>query len=296
MTLPLARGVIAAIAVARSARLYQFVTDPQPEPTLAFYDFWMIAGASGVPLPRVDHAAVELDVGHGGWAVHVGAYASRGSGLGELRPATDLRDTTAFRFGDSRTGGLEVRVVRGSTTPGGASWAVSYALGWSQRRWDDGVWRPWRLDQRHRVRAQTDAPLARRWRAFALAEFRSAQPVNRVSEVYFRSFTEPGDSLSGRPLFPGYLYAPEGSVRGNSTLWVDVGSRWSIAGPWGLRTTVGLSVTNLVFGPVAPIEPVDPLSAITPPATSPAGQTAGVRYERRFSLPPVPSVTVRVEF
>jgi hypothetical protein len=296
LTVPLARGVTGAITLSRASRLYYVITDPQPEPSLAFYDFWMTAGDSGIPTPRIDHAAAELDITRGAWVLHAGAYASRGSGLGELRPESDLRDTTAFRWGASRTAGVEVRVARGSRSPGGPSVAASYALAWSERRWEDGVWRPWRLDQRHRIRVQADAPLSARWRIFALAEARSAQPVTRVSELYFRPAVPPGDSAT-RPTRPGYLYAPEGSARGEPTVWLDVGTRFSFRGPWGMRTGIGFSVTNLIFGPVAPLEPVSPAEAVYPnEGLPPSGVVNGVPYRRRYSLPPAPSLTVRIEF
>jgi len=289
---------VASFSVARASRLYQVITDPQPEPTLAFYDFWRVAGGPGIPAPRIDHVAGEMDITRGRWQVHLGAYVSRGTGLGELRPDQDQRDTTAFRFGDSRTAGFEVRLARSAARPDGALVTLSYALGMSERRWDDGIWRPWRLDQRHRVRVQGDVPLGDRWRIFALGEVRSAQPVVRVAEVFFvPPLTAPGDTLQGRALVPAYLYAPEGSARGNGTAWLDVGARMRIDGPWRMQTTLGLSVTNLVFGPVAPLEPVPPLEALYPDGgTGGAISVQGVPYERRFKLPAVPSITVRIEF
>ena len=299
LVLMLSPAVVASFSVARAARLYQVITDPQPEPTLVFYDFWRVAGDSGIPAPRIDHVAAELDVTRGRWQMHLGAYASRGTGLGELRPEQDLHDTTAFRFGDSRTAGLEVRLARSTARPDGALMTLSYALGVSERRWDDGIWRPWRLDQRHRLRLQGDVPVGNRWRIFALGEVRSAQPVVRVSEVFFHPTLMPtGDTLRGRAIVPAYLYAPEGSARGDGTAWLDVGGRMRIDGPWRMRTTLGLSVTNVVFGPVAPLEPVPPLEALYPSGGIGGGTTTlpGVPYQRRFKLPAVPSISVRIEF
>ena len=146
------------------------------------------------------------------------------------------------------------------------------------------------------MRLQGDAPLGARWRIVALAEVRSAQPVVRVAELYYiPPLTAPNDSLSGVPLYPAYLYAPEGSARGNATAWLDVGTRLRINGPWRMRTELGFAVTNLVYGPVAPLEPVSPAAAALALRSSPGG-LRGVPYQRRFSLPPVPSVTVRVAF
>jgi hypothetical protein len=121
--------------------------------------------------------------------------------------------------------------------------------------------------------------------------------VTRVSELYFRSgLASPGDSLAGRALVPAYLYAPEGSARGNPTLWLDVGTRVRLDGPWRMHTELGFAVTNLVYGPVAPLEPVSPVEALFPGGLPATGVVRGVPYRRRFSLPPVPSVTVRIAF
>lgn len=285
VSLPLGRGVAAAVSYARAARLFQLISDPQPEPIIAFYDYWRSAGDSGVPMGRVDHLSAELDVVRQRWTANLGFYASRGSGLGELRPLVDQTDTSAFRFGASRTAGLEVRLARRPRVANGFSAVVTYALGWSQRRWEDGVWRPWQLDQRHRLRLLADAPIKAGWRVFALAEARSAQPEPRVGQFYFRAdFPMPGDTVPQRRGVPGYIYAPEGSARGSGTVWVDVGTRWWFGGPGSSRVAIGFSVTNIVFGPVAPLEP-DWFDA-----------SGHLTYKRRFSLPSVPSLTVRFEF
>ena len=287
LSVPLAEGLVASVAYDRAARLYQHVTDPQSEPTLAFFDFWMNAGDSGVATPVVHHLTAETDAVRSWGAVHLGVYLSRGYGLGELRPTVDQRGTTAFRFGDSRTAGLEARVALRPRGDRGVALAVSYALSWSQRRWDDGVWRPWLLDQRHRVRVQAEAPVKRRWRVFALAEARSAQPMTRVAEVFYRN---PPPVSGASDEVPDYLYAAEGSARGSGVFWLDVGTSASFRGPGRSRVTVGFAVTNVTFGPVAPLAPVPPADLQR------TDLSGGVRYYRLFRLPAIPSITARVEF
>lgn len=171
---------------------------------------------------------------------------------------------------------------------------LSYALGWSQRLWEDGVWRPWLLDQRHRLRLQTEIPLTRRWRVVALAEARSPQPVARVAEVFYRDpFRYPGDTTMSRfPLLQS-PYAPEGSARGAGTFWADLGTSVWFGGPGRTRITLGFAVTNVAFRAVAPLEPVPAGESMRPDGTY---EPDGVRYRRRFWLPAVPSVTARVEF
>lgn len=294
VTLPLGQGVVAAVSYARATRLFQLVTDPQPEPTLTFQEFWLTAGDSAVPTPVVHHASAEMDVSGPWGTVHLAGYLSRGYGLGEVRPSADQRDTSAFRWGESRTAGLEVRVARRPRNEREVSAVVSYALGWAQRRWEDGVWRPWLLDQRHRLRLQTEVPLTRRWRVVALAEARSAQPMTRVAEVFYSGWLSfPGDTITRRFLLAQPLYAPEGSARGSGTFWADVGTSVWFGGPGRSRITLGLSLTNLTMGPIAPLEPV-PLGALVRPDGT--YESGGWRYKRRFWLPVVPSVTARVEF
>lgn len=74
---------------------------------------------------------------------------------------------------------------------------------------------------------------------------------------------------------------------------VDVGGQLAIRGPWGSRVRIGLSVINLAFGPVAPDVPVEPFELFNLDGSY---SDEGVRYERLFTLPPVPSVSVRIEF
>ena len=294
VSMSLGEAVVAALSYAKATRLFQLVSDPQPEPTLTFQEFWLTAGDSAVPTPVVHHASAEVDVSGRRGTVHVAAYFSHGHGLGEVRPYVDQRDTSAFRFGSSRTAGLEVRFANHPRTERDVAVVVSYALGWSQRRWEDGVWRPWVLDQRHRVRVQAQVPLGRRWRLLALAEARSAQPVTRVAEVFYQEPVRfPGDTITRRFLFAQPLYAPEGSARGLGVFWADLGANVWFGGPGRSRITVGLSLTNLTMGPIAPLEPV-PLGALMRPDGT--YESGGWRYKRRFWLPVVPSVTVRVVF
>lgn len=294
VTMPLAPGVVAAVSYARASRLSQLVTDPQPEPTLTFQEFWLTAGDSAVPTPVVHHASAEVDVSGGWGTVHLAGYLSHGYGLGEVRPYVDQRDTSAFRWGESRTAGLEVRVAWRPRTERDVVAVLSYALGWSQRRWEDGVWRPWQLDQRHRVRLQAEIPVTRRWRVVALAEARSAQPLTRVAEVFYGdSFRYPGDTTTPRFRLLQSLYAPEGSARGSGVFWADLGTNVWFGGPGRSRITLGVSLTNLTMGPIAPLEPVSPGELMRPDGTYEPG---GVRYHRRFGFPAVPSVTVRVGF
>jgi hypothetical protein len=287
-------GLSAAVSVSRTSRLYQLITDPQPEPSISFYDFWFNAGEGDVPVPRVDHVTMEIDRVAVSWSAHAATFFSKGSGLGELRPIWDQQvNLPPFRFGESRTYGLE---LRGAWRPGsstGPSGALTYVLSRSERKWDSGGWRPWHLDRRHNIRLQVDAPLGDRWHLFAISEVFSGQPMTVPEEVVLPVPPRlPTDTSSAFGLVR-YLYGEEGAGRSAGTLRLDFGARVEFDGPGKSRINVGLSVINFGFGPVAPEAPLDPFELIRPDGSYPSD---GVEYKRQFSLPAVPSITARIEF
>lgn len=283
-----------AVTFARASRLYQLITDPQPEPSISFYDFWFNAGEQGVPVPYVNHIAAEIDRVGRSWSMHAAAYISKGNGLGELRPIWDQRaGSPPFRYGESRTHGLEFRAAWRPGVNTGPSGALTYVWSNSERRWDGTNWRPWRLDRRHNVRLQIDAVVGSRWYLFAISEFSSGQPITPPKEVVRpESPILAGDSSSVRGLLR-YLYGQEGVGRSAGTVRLDFGARVQLNGPGDSRISVGLSVINLGFGPVAPEVPVEPFELIRSDGSFPSD---GVQYKRLFSLPAVPSITARIEF
>jgi hypothetical protein len=163
-------------------------------------------------------------------------------------------------------------------------------LSQSERKWEDGIWRPWQLDRRHTLRLQFDATAGRHWSLFAAADLQSGQPLTPVAEVVWRDLPGvPGQTDTLRDIVPRYRYAPEGSGRSAATFHCDLGARAQFPGPWGSRLQLGLSLTNVTFGPVAPEEPVAPAAILQQPGR-------GVWYQRRFDLPAVPSMSVRIVF
>ena len=115
LALAIARHASLGVAVGRTARLFHLVTDPQSEPDLAFYDFWLNAGQNGVPVPKIDHATLDLDLMHGPFAGRLSLFGSRARGLVELRPQSDQRagSITPFRYGRGRSAGFIVGWARG---------------------------------------------------------------------------------------------------------------------------------------------------------------------------------------
>ena len=284
----------ASLTLARTARLHQVVTDAQAEPTISFTELWFAAGKAGVPVPEIDHFAVQWDKLAGPVALHAAGFASSGRGLGELRPNTDQHAGLGpYRFGSSRTRGIQVRAAWQPASPGGLSAALSYVWSRSERRWEDGIWRPWRLDRRHAVRASLQGRLTHRLRAFGAAELLSGQamtPVRALVQTQLPPRPASGASLTRL----AYQFGPEGSARSAGTFHLDVGVEGGFREPGGARISVNLSVLNIGFGPVAPEEPASPYELL--PGSSFETPPSSVPYRRRFDLPAVPSLSLRVEF
>lgn len=261
------------MGVGRSARLYHSVSDPGSEPELVFYDLWFVAGEDGIPVARVDHAMLSLGWGEGPLSFRGAVYGSRGEGMVEVRPETDQSPGSALRIGDSRTRGIE---LQGGVAGEGKSLTVTYTLSWSERDWGGG-WIPWIQDRRHLVRIAAQTGIGAKWRLNALAEAMSAAPLTPVDYVV--------------PVEPIYAYGRENSARGSGTFRLDLGVERPFQGPWGSRGAFTASVTNLTFGPVAPLAPEDP-AGLYPTG----GPTHAVQYVRMFELPALPTIGVRLEF
>jgi hypothetical protein len=289
-------GFTAALTYARASRLYQLLSDVQSEPEIAFVDSWLNSDDAAVPTPKVDHVAADIDLERGGRTLHVSLFASRGRGIGELSPITDQRPGVGpYRFGRSRTRGIELRGALRSTG-GHSSLVANYVLSSSQRRWDDGVWSPWRLDRRHVARIQAETRLGGRWHVFAVGELLSGQPITRVQEVFRRPRpTIPGAPDVGRFLL-NYVYAEEGAARSTGTYRFDLGVDVRFGGPGRSVIQLGASVINLGFGPVAPEVPVEPFELFGASTGPSDGSLPPVGYKRLFDLPAVPTIMVRIEF
>lgn len=278
----------------RSSRLFHLVSDPIPEPDLAFYDFWLDAAREDTPTPIVDHASADLSWARNTVSVRLGLYASRGRGLVELRPATD-QDTahaiSPFRSGDSRTAGFEANLTWQS--PDGAhALAAIYALTASERRWGGG-WIPWQLDRRHLVRLQARTTPARGLVLTLVTEYMSGAPMTPVTDIVISGVSGEDGGLDPSVPRVRYVYGAEGALRGGGTLRADVGGTYSVGGPWGTFLSFGVSVLNLSAGAVAPEAPRNPADLARELL---AGQAASFSYVRTFDLPPVPTVFLRVVF
>ncbi len=292
VAVPLATGVSLGVAVGRTAMLHHLVSDPQSEPDLAFYDFWLNAGEAGVPVPTIDHGTIDLDVVHRSLAGRLSLFASRGRGLVELRPITDQRaeELAPFRYGRGRSRGVEAQLaLRGIAN----ALSATYVLAFSERDWGT-AWIPWSQDRRHVFRLFGRTHVGSHWSASMAFEGTTGVPVTLVDGVLLAGLpVGTGNTLQrdgvGRP---AYIYAEENGGRSAGTARMDLGAQYAFRGPWESRMALGLSVLNVGFGPVAPLRPsapdFDPNSG---------GNLGGrVRYERLFDLPAVPSLTLRIAF
>lgn len=279
---PVGNSLTLEAGVGRSARLFHAVSDPRSMPEIVFYELWLEAGKGGVPVGRIDHAATAATWHRGGVSVRGALYASRGEGMVEIRPETEQGlATSEHRVGRARTLGAEVQAgVNGAK----GSLTATYALTRSDRDWGGG-WIPWRQDRRHLVRVAGQTEMSG-WRVSVLAELLSAAPLTPVDHIADATVPDGTVGLEPRGV---YVYGAENSARSAATFRADLGLERSFGGPWGSRGALTLSVTNLSFGPLAPIGPRD--------AGEPYPDISdGVKYERIFELPALPSFGLRFEF
>jgi hypothetical protein len=293
---PLSSSLSLGLGVGRNAQLYQLVSDPQAEPDLAFYDFWLSAGTNGVPTAVVDHATAEIDLSLERATGRLSVFAARGRGLAELLPPTDDSQqpgSNPFRFGKSRTSGVEAQVSLHGGNTRANSLTATYVLSWSERRWAT-EWVPWAQERRHLARVFGQLELGPRWALVGAFEAATGIPLTPVASVAIIGDPDPGGGgIDRNPTGgqPTYVYAKENSSRGRGTVRLDLAASYAFRGPGRSRWWAGISVLNIGFGPVAPLVPNE--------ATFDAfgDELVGrVTYKRSFRLPAVPTLTLRAEF
>lgn len=291
---PLSSWLTAGVSLGRAGRLFHVVSDPQSEPDITFYDFWLTAGTNGVPVPVVDHATADLNLLRGVLSARVSGFASRARGLVELRPSTD-QDGDApnqFRYGRGRTWGVEAQVALRGTAVRSRSASVTYVFSGSSRSWDGVQWTPWAQDRRHLLRVMGQMRLSHGWTLFGAFEALSGQPLTPIEQVVH--VDRPGREGGVQGAQMAYVYGRENSARTRGTARLDLAASYGFAGLWGTRMAVGISVINLGFGPVAPTLTCGIHGCGDGKVE--ARTESGVEYRRAFDLPAVPSVTFRMEF
>jgi hypothetical protein len=282
----LAPRVELALAAGRTARLYQLLGEARSEPDFDFLDFWLTAG-DGIPAAQVDHGTLDLIVEASPLSARISGYLSSGSGIGEVRPASDQveRRFEFFRFGRSRTRGGEVQIGYRGQSPAAGSASLSYAYARSERHWGEG-WLRWAQDRRHQLRGIGQVQVGR-LAASALLEAATGMPATAV--VYRHDRDLPGfpvaDPFGAFPTFGG-----ENAVETSGTFRVDAALQWMGGRPGGTQVQLGVAVINLFQTEVAPI-------GLGVGTGREASDRTGrpTEFRRLFRLPAVPTITLRVE-
>ncbi len=280
--------------VGRTSRLYHLLGEARAEPDFDFLDFWLPAGDS-VPTARVDHATLDLNAEFAPFIGRVSVFASAGKGIGELTPETTQRQLGPFeffRFGRSRTRGIEAQIAYRGAPAAPHSLSLSYVYSRSDRDWGEG-WVRWSLDRTHQVRGFGQIRLGGiTW--FGAVDAATGSPITPI-DFGLDATAAPGVPavvVPGRAV-PLAVYGRENTAATSGTFRVDLGLGYTFGGPNHRRFTLGASVINLLATAVSPFGysagpgegpmALDPLGGSTP-------------YRRLFSLPPIPTVTLRVEF
>jgi hypothetical protein len=270
------------------------MSDPQPEPTVLFYDIWRPAGIGQTPIPTGDHFVVELRRA-GALSLRGGAFYSRLHGVGEVRPVVaDTGESGFFRFGSGRNWGLDAEL---SASGRRASARLTYVLSWAQRRWDGsgGIETvPWVHDRRHQMRVFAGISAGKGWRVNALVEVSSPEPLTPALGIFSVGLLSPGgggilrDTTTGTPVIAA---GKENSARGDWVGHLDLAIEKRIALSTRISGAVGLSALNVLFTRVARVKPV-----IEPVFVPPFTTLWRLGFRPAFILPPIPTVTFKLEF
>ena len=277
--------------IGRTGRLYHLLGDARSEPDFDFLDFWMNAGDS-VPVALVDHATLDLNIDVAPIVARLSAYLSHGAGIGEVRPAYDQvpRQFDFFRFGRSRTRGIEAQIGYRGDARHPHSVSLSYAYTASQRNWGD-EWVAWAQDRRHQLRLFGQIQHKRLTVLLAI-DGASGPPATAANFEIGRGVPGLPERL-GNPFgnqFP--VFGRENAVATSGTVRVDAGFNLTLGNRAGKRAILGLGIINLLQGEIAPI--TNDARAEGPNAIDQNGKPT--LYRRLFRLPGVPTLTLRIEF
>lgn len=265
------------LGAGRASRAVHLITDSRTEPRVAFYDIWLPAGIDGHAPAKVDHLSLDLSRSSSRSSLRFGTYLASGSDQLELVPEYPIQPGIALiRSGRLRVVGAELEAR--TTSRDGRWWGqVSYTLERSQRDWGEG-WLPWGNDRRHQLRAA--------------GVFRPTIGTTLSATV------EAGSGLPYTPIIafdpqgsPVETFGPEYSRRGRGVFRMDLSILRDFRGPFGTLLGVGASVTNLSLGDQVVREGV-----LRPIPDGNGGSTLVPSSRTLFSLPPVPSVLLRVRF
>ena len=280
------------VAVGRTARLYHVINEvlPDVEEILSVYDLWRPAGLEGTPLSVADHGLIELQRTTASVSLRASAFASRLRGVGEVRGSLlQASDSAFFRFGRGRVAGIDFQLRKPGTR---SNIALGYVLSWSRRTWDSAgaIEIPWRYDRRHQARAFYSLLAGRGWRFHLVGDIASSDPITPALGTIAVNTLGADGTLRPAGIFGGsrMIMGPENSARGGWMGHVDIGFEKEVGGPGRSIGQLGISVLNVGFTPISPGFPDVDFDNKT--------GVERVIYKPRIFLPPVPTLTFRLEF
>ena len=280
------------VAVGRTARLYHVINEvlPDVEEILSVYDLWRPAGLEGTPLSVADHGLIELQRTTASVSLRASAFASRLRGVGEVRGSLlQASDSAFFRFGRGRVAGIDAELRKPGTR---ANIGLGYVLSWSRRTWDNAnaTEIPWRYDRRHQARAFYSLLAGRGWRFHLVGDIASSDPITPALGTIAVNTLGADGTLRPAGIFGGsrMIMGPENSARGGWMGHVDIGFEKEVGGPGRSIGQLGISVLNVGFTPISPGFPDVDFDNKT--------GVERVIYKPRIFLPPVPTLTFRLEF
>jgi hypothetical protein len=228
------------LAVGRSVRLFDLISDTQSETSNAYYNFWLPGGTGGTPLATMTNGSLEVARGIGRWQLRADLFGSSGAGVPDLTPSLSPADSgQLFRFGRSRAYGGALSAV--ASAPNGR-WSVllSYTYEVSERNWGSG-WVPWIDDRRHQGRIFGTLEALRTVHLSTSIDLASPLPYTPVIAWVVVPVDQAFSQL--RPIF-----GSEMSARGTALLRIDAALLKHFGGPAHSQWDAGVGVSNLSWG------------------------------------------------
>lgn len=268
------------------------------DPDIAFdiytADIWLTAGEVGIPASRSAHAVLGAEARlSGNWRARAEAYSKWSSGLVTLAPfRTEAKEFAIHRL-EHASGldqGIDLSIAREGAGPV-RGWA-GYSLARSTRTVGDERF-PADLNPRHRFVVVWDTDPWRKWLFTGRFEVFEGIPFTPAIEIIPRrpfdfglgQFTEECMAIDFE-----YLYGARNSSRTSWSKRLDLGAGQHWTDRRGWTWELSLSLLNALFDPTGIFRPAraDPRFGCEAPAT--------VRKEWEVTLPPIPSIGVRVSF
>lgn len=265
------------VAVGRSVRLFDLITDGHSESEVA-YSYWLPGGTGGTPLAAVTSASLAMARSVGDWQLRADLFGSTGDGDADLKPFLLASDAgQIFRFGETRAYGAALSAVA-SASDGRWSVLLSYTYAMSERNWGAG-WVPWTNDRRHEGRAFGTWRALRGVQLSTSVEVASPLPYTPIGAWVVVPAPQAFDQL--RP-----IYGTEMSGRGTALLRIDAALLKHFTGPGHSRWDAGIGISNLSWGDQ---------SARTQSLDVPAFGLPTLNVRTAFAFRAIPSVMLRGE-